>query len=220
MEPATPFTDIIIADTQLLIIEGLKAVLAGKYNITDVAGSKNELLNLLQKKTPKIVLIDYCLMDFDSFEDLAVIKRNYPEAGIIILSNTITYHDLTEYNRAGIKHILHKSADTGEINQCLEALLKGRKFYSEYVLDLMFEQNNKKGSTLETSQLTASETEILRLISDGLTNKEIASKKCLSIHTIMTHRKNILRKLGVSNASELIMVAIKRGLIGNIDYQI
>jgi DNA-binding NarL/FixJ family response regulator len=50
MEPATPFTDIIIADTQLLIIEGLKAVLAGKYNITDVAGSKNELLNLLQKK--------------------------------------------------------------------------------------------------------------------------------------------------------------------------
>jgi DNA-binding NarL/FixJ family response regulator len=86
-------------------------------------------------------------------------------------------------------------------------------------LDLLFDPNEKK-SQPSPAQLTTSEIEIVRLISQGLTNKEIAVKKILSIHTIMTHRKNILRKVGVSNASELIMYAIKSGLIDNIEYHI
>jgi DNA-binding NarL/FixJ family response regulator len=60
----------------------------------------------------------------------------------------------------------------------------------------------------------------VRLLSQGLTNKDIAQKKFLSVHTIMTHRKNIMRKLGASNASEMIMFSIRLGLIDNIEYNI
>ena len=70
------------------------------------------------------------------------------------------------------------------------------------------------------NQLTASETEIVRLIAQGMTTKEIAAQKFLSFHTVMTHRRNILRKLGVSNASELIMYAVSSGIIDTIEYNI
>jgi DNA-binding CsgD family transcriptional regulator len=69
-------------------------------------------------------------------------------------------------------------------------------------------------------RLTASEIEIVKLIASGLTAKEIALKRHISFHTVNTHRKNIFRKLGVSNSSELIMLAIKSGWIDNIEYYI
>ena len=70
--------------------------------------------------------------------------------------------------------------------------------------------NEKKSTGEETGQLTTSEMEIVRLIAEGLTTKEIASRKYISFHTVITHRKNIFRKLGVSSVSELIMYAIKQ----------
>ncbi len=68
--------------------------------------------------------------------------------------------------------------------------------------------------------LTASEIEIVKLIAEGMTTKEIASRKNVSFHTIMTHRKNIFRKARVNNASELVMFAIRAGIIDTIEYQI
>jgi DNA-binding CsgD family transcriptional regulator len=80
--------------------------------------------------------------------------------------------------------------------------------------------NEKKFSSEETGQLTASEIEIVRLVAEGLTTKEIAIRKHISFHTVATHRKNIFRKLGVTNASELLMYAIKAGIIDTIEYHI
>jgi len=87
-------------------------------------------------------------------------------------------------------------------------------------MEMLFDPVGKKDFMEETGQLTNSEIEIVRMIAQGLTTKEIAVKKFLSFHTIMTHRKNILRKVGVSNASELIMYAIKTGIIDTIEYHI
>jgi DNA-binding NarL/FixJ family response regulator len=220
MSKMSQFTEIVIADTQLLIVEGLKALLSDCYNITSIAVSKNELLKALRMKAPGILIVDFNMLDFDGYDDLKDIKRKYQELGIIILTNSLNRNELIEYNNVGIKNILHKSLDKEELFECLDALLKGKKYYSGNVLDLMFESNGKKEAIDGTMQLTASEVEIVRLIAEGLTNKEIAVRKFLSIHTIMTHRKNILRKLDVSNASELIMYAIKNGIIDAIEYHI
>jgi DNA-binding NarL/FixJ family response regulator len=88
------------------------------------------------------------------------------------------------------------------------------------LLDLLFEISEKKSTGEETGQLTVSEMEIVKLIAEGLTTKEIASRKYISFHTVITHRKNIFRKLGVSSVSELIMYAIKSGWINLIEYHI
>lgn len=213
--------DIIIADIQFLIIEGLKSFLGERYRIAGLVCSKYELQEALGANVPDILIIDYSSLDFDGFDDLKAIRKNYPKMGIIILTNSLTRNELIEYNRSGIKNILHKNTGADELQACLHAMQQGRKYYSGYILDLMFDLDEKKSMADESvQQLTASEIEIVRLIASGLTTKEIAGKKCISFHTVMTHRKNILRKLGVSNASELILYAVRKGIIDTIEYHI
>jgi DNA-binding NarL/FixJ family response regulator len=210
---------IAIADTQILIIEGLKALLCENYAISNIATSKDELQLALAVKTPDLLILDYFLLDFNEYAELREIKQQHPDMGIIILSNNLGRNDVLEFHSMGIKNIIHKSVDKEDLFECIDCVLKGKKYYSGIVLDMLFEPTEKK-ETINGFVLTSSEIEIVRLITQGLTNKEIAVKKFLSIHTIMTHRKNILRKVGVSNASELIMFAIKSGIIDNIEYHI
>jgi DNA-binding NarL/FixJ family response regulator len=125
-----------------------------------------------------------------------------------------------ELNSVGINDIILKTAGREEVFEAMDATLKGKKYYSNELLDLLFEANEKKNPGDETGQLTISEIEIVRLIADGLTTKEIASRKFISFHTVISHRKNIFRKLGVTNISELIMYSIKAGWINTIEYHI
>jgi DNA-binding NarL/FixJ family response regulator len=85
---------------------------------------------------------------------------------------------------------------------------------------MIIDADKKKSNPFDYNQLTTSEIEIVKLIAQGLTTKQIALQKYISFHTVMTHRRNILRKLGVSNASELIMYAVSSGLIDTIEYHI
>jgi DNA-binding NarL/FixJ family response regulator len=220
MSTAEKKSDIIIADNQFLVIEALKTVLDNRYQINNVVRSVRDLKNTLKAGIPKLLIIDYSLLDFNGFDDLREIRKLYPLMEIIILTNSLTRNELTEFNNLGIKNILHKNTDREDLISCLDAAMKGKKFYSDIFLDMIFEINEKKITREETTHLTVSEIDIIRLIAQGLTTKEIAAKKFLSFHTIMTHRKNILRKLGVSNASELIMYAVRNGIIDTIEYYI
>jgi DNA-binding NarL/FixJ family response regulator len=225
MQNSSQASDVIIADTQLLVVEGLKALLNNNespvsFSNIYVAASKNALLKRLGTEQPSLLIMDYCLLDFENYADLRQFTQQYFSLPVIILTNNLTRNDIMELNNCGIRNILHKSADREELFDGIQAALKGRKYYSGLVLDLLMESAEKKAVTNSHVILTASEIDIVRLIAEGLTNKEIANKKNLSIHTIMTHRKNILRKLGASNASEMIMFAIKSGIIDNIEYHI
>ena len=137
---------------------------------------------------------------------------------ISILTNSLTKPEFTELTKIGIKNMINKTADREDILAAINAALKGKKYFSEEILDMILEMGESKASPEEPTHLTNSEIEIVRLIAGGLTTKEIAHHKNVSFHTVNTHRKNIFRKLGVSNASELIMHAIRAGWIDNIEY--
>ena len=93
-------------------------------------------------------------------------------------------------------------------------------YYTPDLLDLVVDNSEVPQIDEESRNLTHSEIEIVKLIASGYTTKEIAGQRNVSFHTVNTHRKNIFRKLGVNNASELIMQAIKSGWIDNIEYYI
>jgi DNA-binding NarL/FixJ family response regulator len=139
---------------------------------------------------------------------------------VVITANSISPPEFNEYAGCGIKHILLKSANQEELEECLTAVIRNKKYYSELVLDMMLDSDKENKTRDEYLQLTTSEKEIIALVAGGFTTKEIAQKRSVSHHTIMTHRKNIFRKLGVTNVSELVMYAIKTGVIDTIDYQI
>ncbi len=215
-------SNILIADAQYLITESLKIILKNNedFMVRAVVYNQYDLQKVLRAEAISLLILDFSLLDFESFSDLKEIKKEFPQLHILILTNTVNKNELIEYNNIGIKNILFKTADKEELFTAVEATLKGKPYYSGDLLDMLFELNEKKFSTDETGQLTSSEIEIVKLVAEGLTTKEIAVRKHISFHTVATHRKNIFRKLGVTNASELLMYAIKAGIIDTIEYHI
>ena len=215
-------TKIIIADAQFLVVEALKSLIASDSNfvLAGIASTKKDLLALLQNSSPELLITDFVNVDYDGMDDLKTIKMMNPQLSVLILTNTISKQEFADLNRVGIKNIIYKTSDKDEIFSAIEATLKSRKFYSDEILDLFLDISDSKNSTEDSKTLTPSEIEIVKLIADGLTTKEIAARRNISYHTVNTHRKNIFRKMEVSNASELIMLAIKAGWIDNIEYYI
>ncbi len=213
---------IVIADTQFLVVETLKTILNEdkRLSVVDIVDSKHELMKILKHEAFNLLITDPVLFDFDGIDDLKNIKNNYPGLSILILTSSVGKAEFNELSRLGIKNIIYKTADRNEVVSAVDAALKGKKFFSEEILDLIIEMNESKAIAEEPAHLTASEIEIVRLISGGLTTKEIANQKNISFHTVNTHRKNIFRKMGINNTSELIIQAIKAGWIDNIEYYI
>ena len=213
---------VLIADSQFLITESLKFILQseGRFNVNKVVTEKSELIKALKTENISLLILDHLMIDISGISELKEIKISFPHLKMLVISNSISKADLHELNSSGINDIILKTADKEELIEAINSTLKGKKYYSNELLDLLFEVNEKKGPIEGIGQLTISEIEIVRLISDGLTTKEIASRKFISFHTVITHRKNIFRKLGVTSISELIMYSIKAGWIDTIEYHI
>lgn len=210
-------TPVVIADTQHLTREGLRSILQPHYPGVRSVSGREELQQVLHEHPRAVIVTDFILFDFLSIKDIGELKKQHEAAGIVIVTNAINQYQIKELNDAGIKTIVLKKDDEEEILHAVGSGLKGKKYYSGSVLDVLL---RKEGPQEETYLLTTSEIDIVRLISAGLSTKEIASRKHISFHTVMTHRKNIFRKLGVSSSTELILYAIKAGLIDNIAYHI
>lgn len=213
---------ILIADTQFLIVEALKSVLGNdeRFHISGIASTPYELRKILETNDCDLLITDIAFFDSNSSNELQKIKLKYPQLAILILTNLLSKSEFNELTKIGIKNIIYKISDREELFAATDASLKGKKYYAEEILDMIMEQNESRQTPEEPAHLTGSEIEVVRLIASGLTTKEIANRKNISFHTVNTHRKNIFRKMGVSNTSELIMLAIKAGWIDNIEYYI
>jgi DNA-binding NarL/FixJ family response regulator len=222
MTHSTKVENVIIADNQFLITESLKKILQTDFGfeVRAVVKEKIELLKALDTDEISLLIVDHSLIDFSGLSDLKDIKGRFPKLRILILTNAVTRGELHDFTAAGIGNILLKTEGKDELFEAINAVIKGRKYYSNELLGLLFDSGEIQAAGAETFQLTNAEIEIVKLISEGFTTKEIASRKFISFHTVISHRKNIFRKLGVTSISELIMLAIRRGLINTIEYHI
>ena len=222
MNPSKKSVKVLIADNQFLITESLKYILHSheSFNIINVVTEKSELLKALEQDHTSLLIIDPSQIDISDASELKEIINSFHDLKVLIISNNITRKELHEFNSAGITNIILKIAGKEELFDAIDSSLKGKKYYSDEILDLLLKSDERNNSSEEPVQLTTSELEIVRLISEGLTTKEIASRKFISFHTVISHRKNIFRKLGVTSVSELIMFAIKSGWINTIEYYI
>lgn len=212
---------IIIADDQFLVVDSLQKLLSDSFNIKadHIVNNKYDLMMSVKQHPLVLLIIDPNLMDFDSLSELRTIMQDQ-NCKVLVLTNILSKNDITELNATGIKNILLKTAEREEILAALRSTLAGKKYFCQEVLDIFTEIPPEKGQVKETGSLTHSETEIVKSIAEGLTTKQIAMHKHISFHTVMTHRKNIFRKLNVNNASELVMYAIRAGIIDTIEYHI
>jgi DNA-binding NarL/FixJ family response regulator len=220
MEPSAKL--IILADNQFLIVRSLSEILREKMHliVNQVINTRSELEHAIMNRTVSLLIIDINHFDFDGISDLRKTLSLNMSMPVLILTNSLTRNELTELNAIGMKNILFKTTTEEELLTAIKLALQGKKHHGQEVIDVMMESAENKRLVHENTSLTGSEIEIVRLIAEGLTTKEIASRKHVSFHTIMTHRKNIFRKLKVNNASELVMYAIRNGVIDTLEYQI
>ncbi|NTU69037.1 MAG: response regulator transcription factor [Chlorobiaceae bacterium] len=206
---------ILITDMQYLTSKALKSLLTSRGFTVQVATDGKELRNLLRKFRVSLLVTDHSITGVVSVEELIAIKEGSPGTAVLVLTSGINQMQIKELHYAGIRNVALKTDDRDELIRAVDAALKGRQHYSDGVMDILL----KKQEVVDASGLlTKSEVDIVRQIASGLTTKEIAVRKQISFHTVMTHRKNIFRKLAISSSPELVMYAIRSGLIENIEY--
>ncbi len=214
-------TKILIADAHTLTREGLKSLLCKRNDLQIVGEVKNgvELLNLLKRKNPDIVIIDFFIPDHFSIDDIVFIRTKYPETRILVISTNQDKQDVLKVLDLGVNGYLLKECDEEEVISAVYAAVKKEKFFCGRVMDTILEKVTHQcavGEICDHCQpisLSDREVEIIKLIAEGYTTKDIAKKIFLSFHTIATHRKNIFKKLRIRNSSELILYALKKGII-------
>lgn len=214
---------ILLADPQTLTRKGIIQVIKEELQDDNVetANSKEELYKKLPESLPDLLIIDFDLFDFENIEELETVKKLSPATNLLVLSDNKAMDDILRVLDCGINDYILKKCDELELSEAITATLNNRKFFCSEVLDALVESKTPSSNkNKETSHLTCSEIEIIQLIAQGLTTKDIAARKFLSFHTVNTHRKNIFRKLGINNTSELIMYAIRAGIVDTTEYYI
>ncbi|MDG1742342.1 MAG: response regulator transcription factor [Crocinitomicaceae bacterium] len=211
---------IAIADSNELIRLGLRVLLNTELQIT-IVGEANrscELLELLGAFDVDVVIIDFTSSGFD-INDLSQIKRNFPNVGILAVTPDQSAQVLVDALRSGITSYVKKDCSFPEIIEAVNETKNGNMFFCGQILETISEANldvediDIDAFSCEAVVISKREGEIITFIAEGYTNTQIAEKLFLSAHTINTHRKNIMSKLGVKNTAGIVMYAVKSNLI-------
>lgn len=202
--------NILIADNQTLTRKGLTALLSPQKDmlIAAQASTSAELIEMIHTHRPEVVIIDHCYDDAFSASDIRNIYNQFDFIQVLVLSNKQLKNEVLEIIDLGVKNYLFKNCGPDEIIDAVYATARGEQFYCKNTLQTIFGDHLASNKTSGIPLLSFRETEIVHLIADGMANKEIAEKLFLSIHTVKTHRKNIIKKLGFTfkNATELILL--------------
>lgn len=201
---------VILADHQTLTREGVITVLSeiDDIDIVGIANSPEELKILIWKLKPNLVIMDHNGGRDYSANDIQNIYALFDFVSILMLSNKQQKNDILEITNHGIKTHISKECSRSELINAVYATARGEQFFCEITMQILFGNKLPPKKVNGMPLLSFRETEIVQLIAEGNANKDIAEKLFLSIHTIKTHRKNIIKKLGFTfkHASELILL--------------
>jgi two-component system response regulator NreC len=208
---------VLIADDHTIVRSGVHLLLETEPDFVVVGEALNgkEAIQLAESLKPDLVLMDIAMPEVDGLEATRQIKENCPEINILVLTMHRSDEYFLEILKAGASGYILKTAETEELLQAARATARGdvflnpgmaKKLLSEYLSQM------DKASDDENA-LSGREKEILQLLAEGYSNKEIAEKLFISPSTVNTHRSNLMSKLGLSTRRELIQYARQRGVI-------
>lgn len=214
-------TKIVIADDHQIFIEGIKSLIKDSDQVALVgeATDGETLMQVLRSKTPDVVLMDVSMPRMNGIEATKKIRSQYPEMKILGLTMYDDAISISEMMKAGASGYLLKTTGKSELINAITRVQQGEKYLSNEVsmklIERMFDGNIQEeySRTARKADITKRELDIIRLIAQEMTNAEIAKKLNNSPMTIITHRKNLLRKLGVKNTAGLVKYAVQNGLL-------
>lgn len=207
--------NVLVVDDHAILRDGIRSLLERQEGITVIgeAGNGREALSAVAELKPDVVLMDVAMPEMNGLEATRLIKDLYPEVKIIIL----TQHDNQEYVdpllKAGASGYVLKRSGGREVVMAIRQVFEDGAFLepsiARLVLDDYVRPEEEERSNL--NRLTEREREVLRLVAEGKSNKEIASLLCISPKTVSVHRSNIMTKLDVHSSFELIRFVTQTG---------
>lgn len=220
MSTATP-TRIVLADDHRLFRAGVRELLraSGDLEIVAEAGDGREALRLIAAHHPDIALMDIMMPALNGLDATARVARAFPRTRVVILSMNADVDSVLKALRAGASSYLVKSADPAELELAIRATARGERFLSsavsEHVVAACIKKVDGERSSLE--RLTPRQREVLQLVAEGHTTKEIAAILGLSAKTAEAYRGELMRALDIHDVASLTRYAIRTGLIALVD---
>ncbi len=201
---------VMITDDHPIVVEGMKQLIDEQPDMTVVgtAMSGSECREMLESAAPDIMLLDINLPDGSGLDICVWIRENHPQIRVIGLTGFKEYAYIDGMMRSGANGYLFKNALPDEITEAIRSVYRGENYLSEEAGTIM--ASRRRGGKLF---LTTREKELLALIVEGYTNREIADKLFLGIETINSYRKNLLLKLGVRNTAAMVKLAFTENLL-------
>jgi DNA-binding NarL/FixJ family response regulator len=199
---------VLTADDHALVRAGIAAMIANEPDIAIVAeaGDGTEAVALYHEHIPDVVLMDLRMPKLDGVSAITAIRTGYPDAHIVALTTYEGDADIHRALRAGACAYLVKDVLVGELVRAIRSAAAGKRFIPPAVASRLAEFTPR-------IDLTAREVEVLRLVAKGLRNKEISRVIGTTEGTVKAHLKNILEKLGVTDRTEAVTLALQRGII-------
>lgn len=205
--------NVLLTDDHQIIIDGLKSLLKNQDEISVAAEACNgrEAIRILELISIDVLLMDIDMPVMNGIDALKEIRKNHPKVKVIILSMHNEAGMIKSLIDLGANGYLLKSCTQEELVDAIKKVALGQSYFSSDVTLALLKPAAKQGQQNEI--LTERETEILKLIAAGFSNKEIGDQLFISHRTVDTHRTNLMKKLDVSNIAGLISYAIRNGIV-------
>jgi two-component system nitrate/nitrite response regulator NarL len=202
---------VLVVDDHPMVIAGMRSLLSNLdfIGIAGVAANAFEAVALLKTTPVDVAIVDINLPDVNGIELTAKINKEFPKVKVLAMSTFKERSYISRMIQSGASGYLIKSASAEEIAEAVLTAYEGKLYLS---LDLNAIDIGRAG-TAEPPVLSRREKEVLENIAEGLTNPQIAEKLFISLHTVDTHRKNILTKFNVNNTAALIKLAVRLNLV-------
>jgi len=210
---------ILLADDHTVVRKGLRLLLETQPGFQVVAEAANgrEVVVLTEEQRPDVVVMDVAMPILNGIEAARQIANKSPHAAIVFLSMHSDEGYVLKALKVGARAYLLKDSAEHDLINAVKAVSEGKSFFSPAISKMLVEDYVRQMQELKLEDsydlLTTREREILQLLAEGKNNKEVASLLNLSLHTVETHRSNIFQKLNLHSGAELILYAIRKGVI-------
>lgn len=220
LHPSQHPTRVVLADDHVLIRRSLRVLLEsrGDVEVVGECGDGREVIALAERLKPDIVLMDLSMPELNGIEATRHIRQLCPSTRVIILTAAVATDQVREALRAGATGYIIKRSDIDELVLAVNLVRRGNTYFSSELaekLDLvqLMAEAQQDGNRSDLDRLSPREREVLQLLAEGHTGREIADKLVISPKTVEGHKTRIMEKLGARNRSDLIRFALTSGLV-------
>ena len=209
---------IILVDNHRILSEGLRGLLSQEPDMQVIADAQDgrEAIELVGRLRPDVVLMDVVMPELNGIEATRQIRKEYPSVRVLALSMHVDKRYVLGMLEAGAAGYLPKDSNFEEVVRAVRAVASGQVYLSPRIANIVVQEYGRKAAENKAQSapgsLSSREREVLQLLAEGHSAREIAGRLHLSVKTIETHRRNIQAKLGIDNVADLVRYAIREGL--------